>query len=109
MNKSLGCTKSKTPHKFSHFAIASRAQLLKRLASFKSRVSNPSVNHPKTGASSSRACCCHSLAGDEKVSDLSSRTIVRVHHEHREELADQLRLVVQRWQPDVEVGLEWIR
>jgi L-asparaginase len=26
-------------------------------ASFKSRVSNPSVNHPYTGASSSRACC----------------------------------------------------
>ena len=26
-------------------------------ASFRSRVSNPSVNHPYTGASSSRACC----------------------------------------------------
>jgi hypothetical protein len=26
-------------------------------ASFRSRVSKPSVNHPKTGASSSRACC----------------------------------------------------
>ena len=26
-------------------------------ASFRSRVSNPSVNHPYTGANSSRACC----------------------------------------------------
>src|SRR5215475_7785970 len=37
------------------------------LASFKSAVSNPSVNHPYTGASRSWAswrlpCCCHSRA-----------------------------------------------
>ena len=38
--------------------VAYEASSAKRaFASFRSRVSNPSVNHPYTGASSSRACC----------------------------------------------------
>jgi hypothetical protein len=39
-----------TPPRYGNSSISS-------FASFRSRVSNPSVNHPYTGASSSRACC----------------------------------------------------